>query len=258
FVQIGKDAGVAAVVAPRGRGDELRRIWAEGGAPEGPSWSWIEVDADASDVPAAPDLWTPPAADGHDLALLQYTSGSTDTPKGVMVSRAGLLEQLRVFRDLAELPDGADVVTWMPVYHALGIAGTVTMSQFIGGHCTLLTPDDFIAEPFRWLKAISDAQAPVFSCGPNFAYDRCVERITPEQREQLDLGRWHAAFNAAERIQARTIEAFTDTFAPHGFRREAWFPGYGLTEVTLGISGRRGPDPLLLTLDAAALEAGRA
>ncbi|WP_327356203.1 non-ribosomal peptide synthetase [Streptomyces sp. NBC_01304] len=256
FVQMGKDAEVAAVVAPRGRTAELRRIWAEGGAPQGPDW--IEVDADASDVPAAPDLWTPPDADGHDLALLQYTSGSTGTPKGVMVTRDNLLEQLRVFRDLAELPDGADVVTWMPVYHALGIAGTVTMSQFVGGHCTVLTPDDFVAEPFRWLKAISDAQAPVFSCGPNFAYDRCVERVTPEQREQLDLGRWHAAFNAAERIQARTIEAFTDAFAPHGFRREAWFPGYGLTEVTLGISGRRGPDPLRLTLDAAALEAGRA
>ncbi|MGD9482024.1 amino acid adenylation domain-containing protein [Streptomyces sp. TRM70308] len=251
YLQIGADADVAAVVAHRDRAAELRRAWAASGAPDVP---WLDVDGPG----AAPEDWAPPVVDGGDLALLQYTSGSTGAPKGVMVTQDNLLEQLRVFRDLAELPDGADVVTWMPVYHALGIAGTVTLSQFIGGHCTLLTPDDFVAEPFRWLKAVSDATGPVFSCGPNFAYDRCVERVTPEQRARLDLSRWHAAFNAAERIQRRTIEAFTETFAPHGFRRAAWFPGYGLTEVTLGVCGRRTPRPSALTLDAAALEAGRA
>ncbi|MCH6159354.1 AMP-binding protein [Streptomyces marispadix] len=250
FVQIGLDAGVSAVVCQAGRGGELRAAWRESGVADVP---WIEVDGELAD----PDLWTAPKVAGGDLALMQYTSGSTGSPKGVMVSQDNLLEQLRVFRDLAELPDGAEVVTWMPVYHALGIAGTVTMSQFIGGRCTLLTPEDFVAEPFRWLKAISEADAPVFSCGPNFAYDRCVEHVTPEQREQLDLSRWHSAFNAAERIQARTVEEFTRAFAPHGFRREAWFPGYGLTEVTLGISGRRSADPLALSVDAAELEQGR-
>ncbi|MET8680169.1 AMP-binding protein, partial [Streptomyces sp. NPDC004647] len=251
FVQIGLDAEVAAVIGHSEQSAELRRAWTDGGAPEA---AWIEIDGGT----APADLWVPPRTEGRDLALMQYTSGSTGLPKGVMVSQDNLLEQLQVFRDLAELPDGAEVVTWMPVYHALGIAGTVTMSQFIGGRCTLLTPDDFVAEPFRWLKAISDATAPVFSCGPNFAYDRCVERVTPEQRERLDLSTWHSAFNAAERIQRRTIDAFTRTFEPHGFRREAWFPGYGLTEVTLGVSGRRGPDPLVLTVDAAELEQGRA
>ncbi|MFC4494864.1 amino acid adenylation domain-containing protein [Streptomyces ovatisporus] len=251
FVQIGLDAGVAAVVCQAERSEELRTAWREAGVGGVP---WIEVDGECADA----DLWTPPEIAGTDLALMQYTSGSTGSPKGVMVSQDNLLEQLRVFRDLAELPDGAEVVTWMPVYHALGIAGTVTMSQFIGGRCTLLTPDDFVAEPFRWLKAISDATAPVFSCGPNFAYDRCVEHVSPEQRDQLDLGHWHSAFNAAERIQARTIEAFTRTFAPHGFRQEAWFPGYGLTEATLGVSGRRSANPLTLKVDAAELEQGRA
>ncbi|MBB1243057.1 amino acid adenylation domain-containing protein [Streptomyces durbertensis] len=258
FAQIGADAEVAAVVTAPGVGTgEARAAWVSAGAPAGTRWLTLR-DTVVAGGGARPEEWTPPRPDGAALALLQYTSGSTGVPKGVMVSYANLLEQLRVFRDLAELPAGADVVTWMPVYHALGIAGTVTMSQFVGGRCTLLTPDDFIAEPFRWLKAVSDATAPVLSCGPNFAYDRCVERITPEQRERLDLGRWHAAFNAAERIQRRTIEEFTTAFTPHGFRREAWFPGYGLTEVTLGISGRRGPDPLALTVDAAALEKGRA
>ncbi|MFP3989666.1 amino acid adenylation domain-containing protein [Streptomyces sp. E11-3] len=263
FVQIGGDAEVAAVITHREGAAELHSAWADGGAPAA---AWIEIDGiggsgDIGGVGArdseAADLWVPPTVDGGDLALMQYTSGSTGAPKGVMVSYEALLEQLRVFRDLAELPDGADVVTWMPVYHALGIAGTVLLSQFIGGRCTLLTPDDFVAEPFRWLKAISDAPGPVFSCGPNFAYDRCVERVTPEQRARLDLSGWHSAFNAAERVQHQTIEAFTRTFAPHGFRREAWFPGYGLTEVTLGISGRRGPDPLSLTVDAADLERGK-
>lgn len=251
FVQIGRDADVSAVLCQDARGAELRRAWRDGGAPEVP---WIAADGEL----AEPDLWTPPAARDDALALMQYTSGSTGAPKGVMVSYANLLEQLRVFRDLAELPEGADVVSWMPVYHALGIAGAVTLSQFTGGSCTLLTPDDFVAEPFRWLKAISDATAPVFSCGPNFAYERCIERITPEQRSQLDLGRWHTALNGAERIQQRTMEAFTRTFAPHGFRSDAWLPAYGLTEVTLAICGGRGADPLSLTVDAAGLEAGTA
>ncbi|EST37757.1 hypothetical protein N566_11275, partial [Streptomycetaceae bacterium MP113-05] len=251
FVQVGLDADVAAVLCHGARTDELRAVWLAGGAPDVP---WLAVDAPQAD----PGLWVPPTPRDDDLALMQYTSGSTGNPKGVMVSYANLLEQLRVFRDLAELPDGAEVVTWMPVYHALGIAGTATMSQFIGGRCTLLAPEDFVAEPFRWLKAISDSTAPVFSCGPNFAYDRCVERVTPEQREQLDLSHWHSAFNAAERVQRRTVDAFTETFAPYGFRPEAWFPGYGLTEVTLGICGRRGADPLTLTVDAAALEQGKA
>ncbi|WP_156724833.1 non-ribosomal peptide synthetase [Streptomyces apocyni] len=256
FVGIGKDADVAAVITHRDRAAELHGTWTDAGAPTA---AWIEIDTlDGSGTGSgSADLWVPPRIDGADLALMQYTSGSTGDPKGVMVSHQALLEQLTVFRDLAELPDGADVVTWMPVYHALGIAGTVLLSQFIGGRCTLLTPDDFIAEPLRWLKAISDAPGPVFSCGPNFAYDRCVERVTPEQRAGLDLSGWHSAFNAAERVQHQTIEAFTRAFAPHGFRREAWFPGYGLTEVTLGISGRRGPDPLVLTVDAADLEQGK-
>lgn len=251
FAQIGTDADVAAVITHRARAAELRRLWDENGAPDRP---WIEIDGECAEAA----LWSPPRISGDDLAIIQYTSGSTGMPKGVMVSQDNLLEQLRVFRDLAELPEGCEVVTWMPVYHALGIAGTVTLSQFIGGRCTQLTPEDFVAEPFRWLKAISDASGPVFSCGPNFAYDRCVERVTPQQREELDLRHWHSAFNAAERIQPRTIERFTATFEPHGFRPDAWFPGYGLTEVTLGVCGRRGPDPLVLTVDAAGLEHGRA
>lgn len=251
FAQIGADADVAAVVTHGAPAVELRRLWDESGAPDRP---WIDIDGECAEA----TLWTPPRISGDDLAIIQYTSGSTGMPKGVMVSQDNLIEQLRVFRDLAELPDGCEVVTWMPIYHALGIAGTVTMSQFIGGRCTQLTPDDFVAEPFRWLKAISDASGPVFSCGPNFAYDRCVEQVTPRQREMLDLRHWHSAFNAAERIQHRTIEQFTATFEPHGFHRAAWFPGYGLTEVTLGVCGRRGPDPLVLTVDAARLERGHA
>lgn len=251
FLGIGLDADVAAVLTTATVRRGLAETWLSAGG--GPAVPWLEL-GDWDGAVAAAAGWTPPECTGAELALLLYTSGSTGAPKGVMVSQDNLAAQIAVFRDLAELPAGTNVVTWMPVYHALGAAGTFLLSQVVGGTCVLLTPEDFVAEPFRWLKAISDTPGPVFSCGPNFAYERCVERITPRQRAELDLSGWYSAFNAAERIQAATLTRFTETFGPHGFDRSAWFPGYGLTEATLAVCGRRSSEPTVLHLDAAALE----
>jgi amino acid adenylation domain-containing protein len=255
FLGISLDADVAAVLTGTGPDPALREMWlAEGGSPAVP---WLEL-GDRTDAPEIAARWTPPRLAGDELALLLYTSGSTGAPKGVMVSQRNLAEQINIFRDLAELPDGTNVVTWMPVYHALGAAGTMLMSQYIGGTCVLLKPEDFVADPIRWLKAISDTPGPVFSCGPNFAYDRCIERTTPRQREKLDLSGWYSTFNAAERIQPHTIDQFTRVFGPYGFQADAWFPGYGQTEVTLGVCGRRGAEPTMVTVDEAELGRGRA
>lgn len=119
-------------------------------------------------------------------------------------------------------------------------------------------PEDFAADPWQWLAAVSREPGPVLSGGPGFAYDRCVERIPPERRARLDLSGWRWALNGAERIRRGTLEAFTHAFEPYGFRADAWLPAYGLTEVTLGVSAARGARPRVLSLDAAELEHGRA
>jgi amino acid adenylation domain-containing protein len=202
------------------------------------------------------DAWRPGAVDPDGLALLQYTSGSTGAPKAVAVSPANLTEQLAVFQRATGLPRGGSVVSWIPVYHALGVAGHLLFAQYVDGDCTFLRPEDFVAEPIRWLRAIGAASGPVFAAAPNFAYQRCVDRVTEEQRADLDLSGWHTALNAAERIRPETLAAFQDVFGPCGFGPQTMFPGYGMTETMLLISGRHGPDPLVLDLDGAALEQG--
>lgn len=242
------NAGVSAVLACAGQAS-LEGAYRRAGGDPGAAWLAV------NNLPEADPRPLPPVA-GGDLALLQYTSGSTGSPKAVAVSQANLVEQLSVFPEAMGLPPGVAVVTWISVFHTLGLTGAVLLSQFLGGQCAFMTPEDFIAEPVRWLEAISAAGGPVLSCAPNFAYDRCVRLITPEQRSRLDLSRWHTALNSAERIRAETVERFTGTFASCGFRPEAMFPAYGLTEAML-VSGRHGPRQLVLSVDPAELERGR-
>jgi amino acid adenylation domain-containing protein len=260
-----KDAEVAAVLAgpslaghtlvgPALAGPAMPGAWAAaGGAPD---LVWLPIGGQLGDGPLAPPTTLPEVA-AEDLVLLQYTSGSTGSPKAVAVSQDNLMAQLSLFRDAMDLPPGTNVVTWISVFHALGLAGHLLMSQFLGGQCTFMTPEDFVAEPMRWLAAISATPGPVLSCAPNFAFDRCVQRITPAQRDQLDLSGWHTALNAAERIRPQTLDEFADAFGRCGFRSETMFPGYGLTETMLLVSGRHGPQPLVLRADAAELERGQ-
>ncbi|UKY51780.1 AMP-binding protein [Streptomyces inhibens] len=252
FAEVGRDCEPAAVLVTAADAPTLRELWSQGGGPAGTRW----IPVDGLDAIAAAD-WTPVAVRPEDLATIQYTSGSTGTPKGVVVSSAGFMAQLETFGALAQLPSGSSVVSWMPVYHALGL-GHLLLSQLSGGTGVFLTPEDFVAEPYRWLRAISDTPGPLLGGGPNFAYDRCVDLVSDEQRAGLDLSGWDVALCAGERVQARTLNRFADAFAPAGFRREALFPAYGLTETMQAVAAARRPGTLGLRVNAEALERGTA
>ncbi|QSB13996.1 amino acid adenylation domain-containing protein [Natronosporangium hydrolyticum] len=251
-MQIAANAEVSAVVTVEAIRQQLDDVTGQlaGSAP------WLTID---TLDPTASDACVAESIPGENLALLQYTSGSTGAPKGVMVSHANLMFQLAQMQQLGQLSSGTNVVSWISPYHALGIAGHLMLSQYLGGEATFLTPEDFIADPARWLRAISATPGPVLSCAPNFAFDRCVDRIPESQRSGLDLAGWHTTMNAAERIRPSTIERFTAAYAPYGFRAEAMTPGFGMTETMLFITARHAdPSPTVLHVDAAELERGRA
>ncbi|HEY0602945.1 MAG TPA: condensation domain-containing protein, partial [Herpetosiphonaceae bacterium] len=203
--------------------------------------------------PALAESWHEPAIQPETLAFLQYTSGSTATPKGVMVSHGNLLHNQRLIRQGFGHNEQTVVVGWLPLYHDMGLIGNVLQPLYLGVPAILMSPLAFLQRPVRWLQAISRFKATT-SGGPNFAYDLCVEKITPEQRANLDLSNWQVAFNGAEPIRPATLERFAATFAECGFRREALYPCYGLAEATLIVAGgRAGSGPALGSFDAAAL-----
>ncbi|MEH2387653.1 MAG: AMP-binding protein [Nostoc sp.] len=182
------------------------------------------------------DDWFFPEITNNSLALLQYTSGTTGNPKGVMVNHDNLLyNSALIYQSFEHTPNSRGVI-WLPPYHDMGLIGGVLQPLYGSCSVTLMSPESFLQKPFRWLKAISDYQATT-SGGPNFAYDLCVEKITSEQRKHLDLSSWEVAFNGAEPVRAETIEKFSETFADCGFRRSAFYPCYGMAETTLIVSG---------------------
>ena len=198
---------------------------------------WIATDADTQfETPSdPPPAGRRPGGGGDDVALLQYTSGSTTTPRGVMVTHANLMANLQAIERTFWRPTDASSVSWLPPYHDMGLIGAILGPLYVGSPVTLMSPVAFVQRPVRWLQAISRFRGAV-SGGPSFAYDLCVRRITPEQRAGLDLRCWRVAFNGAEPINPRTISEFTDQFASSGFTPEALTPCYGLAEATLLVS----------------------
>ncbi|MGB3495630.1 MAG: hybrid fatty acyl-AMP ligase/type I polyketide synthase, partial [Elainellaceae cyanobacterium] len=198
--------------------------------------------------------WSDPQVSPTDLAFLQYTSGSTGTPKGVMVSHGNLIHNAALIRDSFADTEETRAVSWLPPYHDMGLIGGVLQPLYLGIPMALMSPVSFLQRPFRWLQTISRYRATT-SGGPNFAYDLCIRQITEAQKEQLDLSSWSLAFSGAEPVRADTLERFVEAFAPCGFRREAFYPCYGMAETTLFVTGGDRPTaPTLLSIDGARLE----
>ena len=204
------------------------------------------------------DRWERPDIDGSTLAFLQYTSGSTGTPKGVMLSHENLLHNSLRIMQAFEVTRSQPGVFWLPSFHDMGLIGGILVPLYGSKLNVLMSPVAFLQKPLRWLQAISKYRATI-SGGPNFAYELCVRKTTPEQRAGLDLSSWSLAFNGAEPVRPETIDAFAEAFAVSGFRREAFFPCYGLAESTLMVTGgMKFEPPVIRAFDAAALETGSA
>ena len=174
-------------------------------------------------------------ASGEDIAFLQYTSGSTGAPKGVTLTHANLLANIWSMIDAVEAGPGDLMLTWLPLYHDMGLIGAWMAPLCCGIPVVVMSPLAFLSRPARWLQAIHRHRA-TLSPAPNFAYELCVRKITDEELEGVDLSSWRAALNGAEPVRADTLEKFASRFAGHGFRREALMPVYGLAEGTLAIS----------------------
>jgi acyl-CoA synthetase (AMP-forming)/AMP-acid ligase II len=203
------------------------------------------------------DAWHCPDIHGQTLALLQYTSGSTGDPKGVMVSHANLLHNLSTIPRGYNAHGGEMVVTWLPLYHDMGLIAGMLETIYMGSSAVILPPISFLQQPVRWLQAISRYGASM-SGAPNFAYDLCVAKISDAQCAELNLSNWEIAVCSAEPIRQRTMKRFTERFAPCGFRREAFFPCFGMAEATLMVTCNRPlTTPTTMAVDRVAAEQGR-
>lgn len=200
------------------------------------------------------DRWQSPDVHGDTLALLQYTSGSTGIPKGVMLTHSNLMHNSAMICYAFEHTRSGGGVFWLPSYHDMGLIGGILQPMYCGRPNVIFSPANFLQRPVRWLKAISHFRATI-SGGPNFAYDLAVEKVTDEDMETLDLSSWTLAFNGAEPVRADTIDRFSAKFARCGFRREAFYPCYGLAEATLIVSGGlKSALPIVRSFAADALE----
>lgn len=182
------------------------------------------------------EQWQAFTPDPASVAFLQYTSGSTSSPKGVMVTHANLMANEHAIHGAMATDPTDRFVSWLPLYHDMGLIGGLLQPFHIGCEVILTSPKYFLERPLRWLQAVSRFRATV-SGGPDFAFRLCLERIRPEQLEGLDLSGWRVAFSGAEPVQPDTLAAFARLCAPAGFAAEALYPCYGLAEATLFVTG---------------------
>ncbi|WP_437895307.1 amino acid adenylation domain-containing protein [Sorangium sp. So ce124] len=192
-----------------------------------------------------------------DVAYLQYTSGSTSSPKGVMVSHRNVLQNCRMLAEGFGIARGDTFVSWLPHFHDLGLIHGIMLPLFVGGRCISMPPASFIFRPMRWLEALSRHRGH-HSAAPNFAFDLCVTSSTAEQRARLDLSAWKTVINGAEPVRAGTLARFIEAFAPSGFRPDALRPSYGLAEATLGVSVSPRRPPRVVQVSSTELQQGRA
>jgi acyl-CoA synthetase (AMP-forming)/AMP-acid ligase II len=219
--------------------------------PEFDQMRWI--DTATVDLNLA-DKWKDPQVDKDQLAYLQYTSGSTSIPKGVMLSHFNLMHHSGYLKRACGYDSNSITLTWMPYFHDYGLVEGMMVPLYNGTPCYVMSPFAFIKRPVQWLKNITKHRV-THSQAPNFAYDLCIRRVKSKDLAELDLSSWQAAGNAAEPINPKVLEKFVETFSPCGFAWETFAPAYGLAEYTLLVSNKpKGTKPVITRLDAASLE----
>ena len=246
LMAVAADAGPSVVLSTTETAGQWERAVADGTVPRCPAspssrrkgdvaMVWVATDALDERAAAA---WRDPGVDRRTLAFLQYTSGSTAVPKGVMVSHGNLLHNLSYGFHEADTDRSTVSVSWLPVVHDMGLIDGVLQPIYSGCPAYLMSPTAFLQRPVRWLQAISRCRA-TRSGGPNFAYDLCARRVDAEGRAALDLSSWRDAYNAAEPVRSDTLETFATTFAGCGFRNTVFRPCFGLAEATLLVTSGR-------------------
>ncbi|MEG4517833.1 MULTISPECIES: amino acid adenylation domain-containing protein [unclassified Microcoleus] len=248
---IALDAGATVAIAPARHRENLEQLCQQ--APELKGLRWLTAEMLSGDG----EKWQQPPIHPDEVAYLQYTSGSTSTPKGVMVSHANVLYNIE-YIDRGFNHDSESVaVTWLPPFHDMGLIDGLLKPLYLGIPSYFMPPAAFIQNPMCWLEAISRYKA-THSGGPNFAYDLCASKISKilgDGEKMLDLSSWRVAYNGAEPIHKETLERFTKAFEPCGFHADAFCPAYGMAETTLKIATvRSGITPTFLPVDAGALE----
>ncbi|MBT2498937.1 fatty acyl-AMP ligase [Agromyces sp. ISL-38] len=202
------------------------------------------------------DDWTPPAIDAESLALLQYTSGSTGVPKGVMVSHGNLVANEAAITSAVGLTAASRTVGWLPHYHDMGLVGQLLQPIYVGGDSVLTSPSQFLRRPLLWLRLITEHRA-THTVGPDFAYALCTRLVTDEQLAGLDLSSLEGVITGAEPVRIATLRAFAERFAPTGFRADSFIPAYGMAETTLLVTAKAAGHPVrAIPADAAGIEQG--
>jgi amino acid adenylation domain-containing protein len=224
LVSMAHDSGARLMLGALAAGDDAS-AWRSSARP-------VEICAVETIPDAMADEWQRPDLGRDTLALLQYTSGSTTEPRGVMVSHDNLMCTERMIQSAFGTTDASVVVGWLPLFHDMGLIGIVLQPLFAGATSIVMPPSAFLRRPIKWLEAIARYRATI-SGGPNMAYDLCVDTIPESQRDALDLASWEVAFNGAEPIRKQTLDRFAGAFSRSGFRPRSFRPCYGLAEATL-------------------------
>lgn len=255
-VGIVKDSAASFALTDSRHAPVISQLLAEGGYGDVVCLATDALPADAI-APADPDDWRRPDLSLDDLAFLQYTSGSTSEPKGVMISHRNLLANQRAIQRAMGTGARSKIGGWLPFHHDMGLVGHLLHPLWLGAQGVIMPAMSFVRRPVRWLQMVSEYGITTGG-GPNFAYELCVQRVTDEQVAELDLSRWENAVNGAEPVRAETLCAFAEKFKPAGLNPSALYPCYGMAEATLlvsgGIPGSRAPQ---LPVDSAALERHR-
>ncbi|MDD9946157.1 MAG: fatty acyl-AMP ligase, partial [Myxococcales bacterium] len=228
LVRLVDDCGATLILSDERVLGQHRSAFYDAGGCDSIAWR----DIGGLDVLEAPGYRAAP----QDLAFLQYTSGSTSVPKGVMVRHANIAANMEMIRAAFGHDEHSTMVGWLPLFHDQGLLGNLLQPLWVGASSVHMTPTTFAKRPWLWLQAISDHRAHT-SGGPNFAYERVLAHLTPERLENVDLRCWRVAFNGAEPVRADTMERFARVLKPHGFDPRAHYPCYGLAEGTLFVSG---------------------